>query len=59
LQKTRLKSANACLLLLKEFCANPRNVLTKRKRGLTPAVFKRVWQVQKILMFSVKKTQLI
>jgi hypothetical protein len=41
----------------KEFCANPRNVSTNRNRGIALAVFKRVWQLQAVLVLGRQKTQ--
>jgi hypothetical protein len=35
-----------------EFCANPRNVVANRMRGFHFAVFKRVLQIPKGLVFS-------
>jgi hypothetical protein len=35
----------------KVFPANPGNVSTSRKRGGAPSFFKKLWQIQKLLVF--------
>jgi hypothetical protein len=45
------KAASSCLLIFK----NPRNVLINRMRELHFAIFKRILQIQKVLVLSSKE----